>query len=408
MEKKKIINDPIYGFITLQGELVYQLIEHRYMQRLRRIKQLGLTDYVYPGALHTRFHHALGATHLMCRAVDTLQAKGHEITTEEAEAAQIAILLHDVGHGPFSHALEHSLLNNVPHEQISVLLMNELNKQFNGKLTTAIAMFNNSYPRKFFHQLISSQLDTDRLDYLQRDCFYTGVIEGRVALDRIIRMLDVVDDEIVVEEKGIYSIENFLNSRRLMYWQVYMHKTTVSTEQMLGQLLSRARHLAQQGVIVPATPALTVFIRNFVNLEQLGQSNFLETFASLDDHDIWGSLKFWVHHDDVVLQRLSAMLLSRNLLKVQLYAQPTKPELLELAEQKLQADWGITPEQAKYFCSAGSISNAAYVPHSQRIMIKQKSGEVLDIGQASDLPNISALSKIVRKYYLCHPKGLSL
>lgn len=407
--KKKIINDPVYGFLSLKTELIFDIIQHPFFQRLRRIKQLGLTDFVYPGALHTRFHHALGAMHLMTVSLDVLRVKGNEISNEEYEAATIAILLHDIGHGPFSHALESSILNGVHHEKMSLLLMDHLNKEFDGRLTLAISIFNDTYYRKFFHQLVSSQLDMDRLDYLQRDCFFTGVIEGKVAFDRIIRMLDIDEDRIVVEEKGIYSIENFLNARRLMYWQVYLHKTTVSTEQMLIQLIKRARYLVRKGIDLPCSPNLKLFFEKDITFPDFENNyDYLSAFASLDDYDIWGGIKFWVAHEDKVLSLLSKMLLDRKLFKVELSNEKIKKERLKSIRKKVQQEYGLTPSESKFMSSSGKITNSGYIPYDQNILIKTKKGEILDVAKASDLPNIEALSKIVKKFYLCYPKVLSL
>jgi len=409
MKKKKIINDPVYGFVSINSDLIFDVIQHPYYQRLRRIKQLGLTDFVYPGALHTRFHHALGAMHLMRITLDVLRNKGNDISEEEYEAALLAILLHDVGHGPFSHALEKTILKGVHHELISLLLMEELNKYFSGALSLAIEIFTDQYPRKFFHQLVSSQLDMDRLDYLQRDCFFTGVIEGKVGFDRIIRMLDVDNDRIVVEEKGIYSIENFLNARRLMYWQVYLHKTTVSTEQMLIQIIKRARWLVQQGKDIFCTPSLKYFLMNDIALEdfQNDQQSLLH-FAALDDFDIWGSIKFWKDLDDKVLALLSNMMLERKLFKVNLKNTKVEKEQLARVKSEVAHKMNIPLQDVSFFCTSGKITNKAYLSNNQNILIKTKRGEIIDIAKASDLPNIEALSKIVKKYYLCHPKVLSL
>ncbi len=408
MNKKKIINDPVHGFLTIPSELIFDLINHPYFQRLRRIKQLGLTEQVYPGAIHTRFHHALGAMHLMGLALNTLRGKGHYIWDAEYEAALIAILLHDLGHGPFSHALEASLLTGIDHEAVSLLLMERLNGQFGGALNLAIEMFRGTYPRKFFHQLISSQLDMDRLDYLQRDSFFTGVQEGTINPDRIIAMLDVQDDRIVVQAKGIYSIENFLVSRRLMYWQVYLHKTTVSTEQMLIQVVRRAKQLHQNGQPVFTTPALSVFFDNQVTWEVFYRTPaYQEAFAQLDDYDIWGSLKFWVSHPDPVLARLARMLIDRRLLKVRLENEKIPEAEIRERRQRVAAQWQLTPQEAGYFVSFGSITNAAYQPKEDAgILIVTKKGQVVDVAEASDLPNIKALTKIVKKYYLCYPKDV--
>jgi len=405
MIRKKIINDPVYGFISIRDGLLFELIQHPFFQRLRRIKQLGLTDFVYPGALHTRFHHALGAMHLMHTCMEVLRAKGQQISAEEHEAAMAAILLHDIGHGPFSHALENTILKKVHHEDMSLLLMEHLNSKLEGRLQLAIEMFTDRYHRRFFHQLVSSQLDMDRLDYLQRDCFFTGVIEGRVAFDRIIRMLDVVEDRIVVEHKGIYSIENFLNARRLMYWQVYMHKTTVSTEQMLTQLIRRAKKLTEMGEALPASPAFALFLQNSISFEELRDNrDYLEAFAALDDYDIWGCVKVWRYHGDIVLSQLSQMMLERRLFKVVLENDKIPKKRLKAVREQIVKHFGISQADAKFFCSAGSLTNSGYIPNDQNIIIKKNDGTLVDVAEASDLPNIKAISKIVKKYYLCHPK----
>ncbi len=409
MKKKKIVNDPVYGFIAINSDLIFDVIQHPYYQRLRRIKQLGLTDFVYPGALHTRFHHALGAMHLMGVTLNVLRNKGNEISEKEFEAALLAILLHDIGHGPFSHALEKTILKGVHHEDMSLLMMQELNKYFDGALSLTIDIFTDQYPRKFFHQLVSSQLDMDRLDYLQRDCFFTGVIEGKVGFDRIVRMLDVDKDRIVVEEKGIYSVENFLNARRLMYWQVYLHKTTVSTEQMLIQIIKRARWLAQRDKDFFCTPSLKYFLLKDVGFKDFKTDNkSLAQFAALDDFDVWGSIKFWKDSKDTVLANLSNMLLERKLFKVDLKNTKVEKEKIADLRSKISQAMGISIEDAQFFCTTGKVTNKAYLSNNQNILIKTKKGEIIDIAKASDLPNIEALSKIVKKFYLCHPKVLSL
>jgi uncharacterized protein len=409
LNKKKIFNDPVYGFVTISSDLIFDIIEHPYFQRLRRIKQLGLTDFVYPGALHTRFHHALGAMHLMSITLDNLRSKGHEISTQEYEASLIAILLHDVGHGPFSHALEYSLLPGIKHEHISYIIMNFFNSLFNNQLDLTLKIFTNQYERKFFHQLVSSQLDIDRLDYLKRDSFFTGVTEGKIGADRIIKMLDVRNDRIVVEEKGIYSIENFLSARRLMYWQVYLHKTTVSSEKMLIQLIRRAKHLAQKGVEVFASPSLKLFLGKDVYPDDFRESpEYLKAYASLDDYDIWGAIKLWSYHSDFILSSLSNMLLERKLFKVKLSNDPIDQEIIHKLEKKISTHYPIDEDEVSYFLVHGSMSNAAYIAAGQEINILTKKGEILDVAKASDLPNIMAMSKIVKKNYLCWSKNVSL
>lgn len=408
LKSRKILNDPVYGFITIPSELIFTIIDHPYFQRLRRIKQLGLTDYVYPGALHTRFHHALGAMHLMSITLDNLRNKGNEISDAEYEAALIAILLHDIGHGPFSHALEFSLLKNIPHESLSLLIIDELNKQLNGQLDLALRIFKNHYERKFFHQLVSSQLDIDRLDYLQRDCFFTGVSEGTIGADRIIKMMAIKDDQLVVEEKGLYSIENFLSARRLMYWQVYLHKTTVAAEKMLINLISRAKDLTQEGVEIKATDEFLHFLKNDFTLEDFKSSDVLiKTFLELDDYDIWGGIKFWKKDKDYILRSISNMFLSRNLFKINLNSEEFSQEELDNLWKKTQQKLQVPTEDMKYFFSNGTISNNAYVA-KERIHILTKKGEIIDVAQAADLPNIKAMSKIVKKHYACRAKNLTL
>jgi HD superfamily phosphohydrolase len=414
LNKKKIINDPVHGFLTIQSELIFDIINHSYFQRLRRIRQLGLTEFVYPGAIHTRFHHALGAMHLMSISLNTLRSKSHEITEAEYEAALIAILLHDIGHGPFSHALENTVLSDVPHEEISALIMEFLNQEFGGALDLAIRIFNNQYERKFFHQLVSSQLDMDRMDYLQRDSFFTGVSEGKIGADRIIKMLEIKHDQIVVEEKGIYSIENFLNTRRLMYWQVYLHKTTVSTEQMLTQAIRRARFLAQRGTEVFASPALSLFLKNDVNLPLFkNNQTFLKAFVRLDDYDVWGAIKIWTEHEDKVLSALSKMLINRKLFRVKLENERIPLDLKRRAYEQIKNQMKLDSKTLKeneidYFLSYGVITNSAYFSDEQKILILKKNGQILDVAHASDLPNIKALTKMVKKYYLCYPKNVIL
>ena len=407
MNKKKIINDPVYGFITIPTELIFDIVSHPYFQRLRHIKQLGLTDYVYPAAQHTRFQHALGALHLMGQALDALRLKGVEISDEEYEASQLAILLHDLGHGPFSHTLEYSLLPGIRHESLSYLMMDKLNAEFNGALNLTLRIFRNSYRRKFFHQLVSSQLDIDRLDYLKRDSFFTGVQEGSIGVDRILSMLTVHRDQVMVEEKGIYSIENFLNARRLMYWQVYLHKTTVSTERMLMNLIRRAQVLVRGGETVPASRPLMAFLEKEFTLADFKDTRLLDAFGRLDDNDIWGALKFWRDHDDRILSLLSEMLIERKLFRIKLSAEPIRKSQVEKIRVAVMRKYGTLRSEAAYLFSHGTVSNEAYAEGHQ-INILMRSGEVLDIAQASELPNIKALSKIVKKNYLCWPKNVSL
>ncbi|WP_258103324.1 HD domain-containing protein [Marinoscillum sp. MHG1-6] len=406
MNKKKILNDPVYGFITIYNDLIYDIIEHPYFQRLRRIKQLGLTELVYPGAHHTRFHHAIGAMHLMQRTLDNLRAKGVMIFETEYEAALIAILLHDIGHGPFSHTLEFSLFKGVNHEQISLWLFDKLNKEFNGRLELAKQVFTGTYQRKFLHQLVSSQLDVDRLDYLKRDSFFTGVHEGTIGADRIIQMLNVYEGQLVVEEKGIYSIENFLNARRLMYWQVYLHKTSVAAETMLLALLKRAKKLTQKGKNIPATPALNIFLERDITREDFFEDqDLLEIFTRLDDTDIWGSIKQWLFHEDDILSQLSNDLLSRRLNKIILSSDKPDKALIADITAKLEKA-GVAKKDLKYYLQTGTISNAAYIVQNQSINILMKDDSIMDVAKASDLPNIKAISKIVTKHYISYPKHL--
>jgi HD superfamily phosphohydrolase len=409
LNKKKIFNDPIYGFLTIPSELIFDIIDHPIFQRLRRIRQLGLTDLVYPGALHTRFHHALGAMHLMGIALDTLQSKGHAISAEEREAAQIAILLHDIGHGPFSHALEFTLMEAVSHETISRLIMQKFNVMLDGKLDLTIAMFNNTYHRRFFHDLISSQLDVDRLDYLQRDSFFTGVSEGTIGADRILKMLDLKDDKLVIEEKGIYSIENFLTARRLMYWQVYLHKTTVSSEKMMIAIIRRSKWLIQNGIEVYAGKTLKVFLKNNITCSDF-ESNavYLDEFCKLDDFDIWGAIKNWADCEDFTLSYLCQSLLNRKLFKIQITDEEPDAGRIEQIKENAKSVFGVKTDEVKNFLFTGIISNAAYVSKGQSINVLTKKGKVVDVAEASDLPNIKALSKIVTKHYICCPKKVYL
>ena len=409
MNKKKIINDPVYGFINIPNELIYDIINHPFLQRLRRIKQLGLTDYVYPGALHTRFHHALGAMHLMKETLDNLREKGIEIDDDEYTAALLAILLHDIGHAPFSHALEQVLVPGVPHEQISSLIMEELNRQYNGALNLALKMFNSQYERKFFNQLIASQLDIDRLDYLNRDSFFTGVSEGKIGSERIIKLLTVVNNEIIVEEKGIYSIENFLSARRLMYWQVYLHKTTIGVEKMLIQLVSRMRHLIQNGAELHFSPELNSFLSGQFSEEDFKRDkNLLAAYLSLDDYDILYAVKQGLHSGDNVLKQLGEMLLERKLFKVKLQESPFDVGEITSLKEEVSAQLKVNMEEAVFFVSSGEISNAAYLIGGKKIKVLKKSGEIVDVAVASDLPNIKAMRKIVKKFYLSWPKILTL
>ncbi|NJN41230.1 MAG: HD domain-containing protein [Flammeovirgaceae bacterium] len=398
MNKKKIINDPVYGFIHIRSEIIFDLIEHPFFQRLRHIKQLGLSHYIYPGAQHTRFQHALGSLHLMGRVLDNFRNKGIEISDREYEATQIAVLLHDIGHGPFSHSLEETLLPGVSHESLSYLFMKELNQQFNNQLSLTLKIFQNTYTRKFFHQLISSQLDIDRLDYLKRDSFFTGVQEGTIGVDRIIAMLTVHQDQLMVEEKGIYSIENFLNARRLMYWQVYLHKTSVSAERMLVNLVKRAQYLLQSGEKIPCSESLVIFLKHSLTLEDFGEDkNLLTSYGQLDDHDIWGAIKLWKNHSDPILSILSNKILSRNLFKILYSNDPISRTLVEKVKAGISKSYNVLKKETPYLLSSGTVTNEAYVSEKQKILIYTREGEVKDIAQASDLPHIKAMSKIVKK-----------
>ena len=409
MNKRKVFNDPVYGFINVSSDLIFDIIEHPYLQRLRRIRQLGLTDLVYPGALHTRFHHAMGAMHLMQNTVDSLRNKGQDISDQECEALLIAILLHDIGHGPFSHALEFTLLPGVGHEHLSRLIIERLRDELGGALSLAYDIFTDCYERKFFHQLVSSQLDIDRLDYLKRDCFYTGVSEGEIGADRIIKMLDVRDDHIVVEEKGIYSIENFLNARRLMYWQVYLHKTSVSAEKMLVSVVERAQWLLSQGEAVPGSPSLELFLKHRITRQDIDKHpRYLDSYLALDDYDVWGALKEWQLHPDRVLSMLSSQLLARKLFRIQLSNKPFDETVVARLQTAVQQKAALTDDEVPYFIMHGHISNAAYLSSQQKIYILNKQGKIFDIAQASDLPNIKAMSRIVKKHYLCWLKSVTL
>ena len=409
MNKKKIINDPVYGFITIPTDLVFDLIEHPWFQRLRYIKQLGMTHLVYPGALHTRFHHALGAMYLMETAIETLRSKGHAITNLEEEAVIIAILLHDAGHGPFSHALEDSIVKNISHEDISSMLMTRLDAQFNGRLKLAIDIFNGTYYRKFLHQLVSSQLDMDRMDYLNRDSFFTGVSEGVISSHRIIKMLNVVNDEIVIEEKGIYSVEKFLIARRLMYWQVYLHKTVIAAEQLLAKILMRSRELTVGGQHVFATPVLDHFLKEPIKREVfLCEDHHLEKFASLDDTDIMAAVKVWLQHPDKVLSTLCENLIERHLYTVEISNEPHDDQFVQLLVKKAMAKYDISENLASYFVFTDIVRNDAYNSGDGKIQILMKNGSVNDITAASDNSNLGALAKTVKKHILCYDKALQI
>ena len=401
--KLKIFNDPIYGFITIPNALIFDLIEHRYFQRLRRITQMGLSYLVYPGAHHTRFHHALGCMFLMQKAIRILRFKGVLITKEEESGLLTAILLHDIGHGPFSHAMEHSLVNGVSHEEVSLLFMEQLNEEFNGRLSLAIKIFKGDYSRKFLNDLISSQLDMDRADYLKRDSFYTGVAEGNINSERLITMLNVVNDELVIEEKGIYSVEKFLTARRLMYWQVYLHKTSLVAEQLLIRLLMRAKELTSNGIHLEGCRNLNYFLQNNVSKSTL-DFEALETFAKLDDVDIVSAMKNWRDHDDFVLSNLSQMILERELLKIKFHKKKVKASNLQKHITRLKIKYNINDVEASYFVFNGEVMNQAYELKKDNIKILLKNGRVQDIVNISDHLNLKALSKLVTKYYICYPK----
>ncbi|MEO0311840.1 MAG: hypothetical protein RIQ89_1497 [Bacteroidota bacterium] len=408
MQRKntKILNDPLYGFINLPGELI-PIIDHPYFQRLRRIRQLGMTNLVYPGANHSRFHHALGAMHLMKQAIDTLRNKGISITYNEEIAAQAAILLHDIGHGPFSHALEDSIVKGIHHEELSLLFMNELNKHFNEQLHDAIAIFKGTYPKKFLHSLVSSQLDMDRLDYLNRDSFFTGVSEGIISSERIIKMLDLRKDELVIEAKGIYSIEKFIVSRRLMYWQVYLHKTVVSAENMLINILKRAKELVRSGKQIFCTPALKIFLATDYTITSFrDDDSLLPNFALLDDSDITTGVKVWANDSDPILSQLCTRMFTRRLFKLSMSNEPFAQEEIIETKQKIKSFFKINDNDLHYYFIAGKLSNHAYSPSDDQINIVTKQNEIIDIADATDNLSLKALSRPVEKYYICFPKEI--
>ncbi len=405
--KKKIINDPVYGFITIPDEFIFDLIEHPYVQRLRRIKQLGMTHLVYPGALHTRFHHVIGAMHLMSQAVSVIRRKGHEISEKEERAVLLAILLHDMGHGPFSHALEYDIVCGVSHEQISYYFIEALKQEFpenSDDLERALMIFSNKYQKKFLYQLVSSQLDMDRLDYLTRDSFFTGVSEGIVGTERIIEMLNVYNDQLVIDEKGIYSIEKFLVARRVMYWQVYLHKTVVSGEFMLINILRRAKKLIERGETLFGSPALLFFMGNSIQKVDFETNpEILKTFAQLDDYDIMGAVKVWQFHSDKVLSLLSRNLVDRNLHKVEIAKEPFSPDRILMEKELVRTQFGLNDEEIDYFVYSELLSNNAYSQVKQTINLLMKNGSIMDVSMASDNLNISALAQPVEKYCLCYP-----
>ena len=399
--KRKIINDPIHGFVTIPTDFIFDLIEHPFFQRLRRIKQLGLTHYVFPGATHTRFQHTIGALHLMTLAIESLKGKGIVITPEEQEAVLIAILLHDIGHGPFSHALEETIIAGVSHERLSQLIMNRLNEEFPSRLDMAISIFNNTYSKKFLHQLVTSQLDMDRLDYIKRDSFFTGVTEGTIGTDRLIKMLHVYDDNLVVEKKGIYSVEKFLISRRLMYWQVYFHKTVMASENLLVRLLQRAKFIANQNIAIYSTPALSYFLYHSITPENIEKNavEVLQHFSLLDDTDIIVSAKEWQAHDDKVLSRLAVSLINRSLPVVRITDQPSQAIRANIATK-----YKLEPNDIDYLISKGEISNNAYTSRDDMIQILMSHNEIRDISEVSDILNDPYIERPEKKYFLCYPK----
>jgi len=400
----KILNDPIYGFITIRYPIILKLIDHPYFQRLNRIKQLGLSYLVYPGAHHTRFHHAIGAMHLMQNAIEVLKLKEVEITEEEELGVLIAILLHDIGHGPFSHALEHTLVKGVSHEDISILLMDKLNVEFKGELNLSIEIFTNKYKKKFLHQLVSSQLDMDRLDYLKRDSFYSGVSEGVVSSDRIINMLNVYKDELVIEEKGIYSIEKFIVARRLMYWQVYLHKTVLSAENLLVRILKRAKFLAENGVELHASPVLKEFLYNNYSKSDFESEEVLESFTQLDDTDLYSAIKTWSRHEDFTLSKISNALINRDLPKIIIQKEPFEESRILGLRKLVKETYKISEEEVDYIVYSSAITNNAYNAKEDVINIKYKNGDIMNITDASDNFNIQSLTEPVKKYFVCYPK----
>jgi len=410
VNKRKIFNDPVYGFITIPGDRVFDIIEHPVFQRLRRIKQLGLAHLVYPGALHTRFHHSLGAMHLMTKALAELKLKGHTITREEQLAAEAAMLLHDVGHGPYSHALEHSIVNHVGHEQISKWFMQQLNKEFGGSLQMVLDIFEDRYEKHFLHKLISSQFDMDRLDYLKRDSFFTGVSEGTINYERLLNMLQIAGDEPVIEYKGIYSVEKFITARRIMYWQVYLHKTVLVAEYMAIHLLKRAKWLAMNGgKLKAATPALQFFLINDIREKHfLEDRRVLESFALLDDYDIYTSLKLWMQHPDKVLSHLSRALVNRRLFRIEMQNEPFAQDRISTIREATKKRYLLSEEETGYFVFFEKTANYTYHPGTDNINILFKDGTVKDITEVSDQLNISLLSKPTTKYFLCYPKDIQL
>ncbi len=405
MGEVKIINDPVFGFIKIPKGILYGIVEHPLFQRLNRINQLGLAFVVYPGARHTRFQHSLGAFHLMSEAIQNLQQKGQFIFDSEAEAVQAAILMHDIGHGPFSHVLENTLIHGISHEEISLMMMEEINRSMNGQLNLAISIFKGDYPKNFLHQLISSQLDMDRLDYLRRDSFYTGVTEGNIGSARIIKMLNVIDDSLVVEQKGIYSLENYLTTRRLMYWQVYLHRTCVAYEKVLVNMLKRAKELIRKGQQVFASPALLYFLENDIDAKWFASHpEALQNYSELDDSDIWSAMKAWKHHQDKILSTLATDMLDRKIFKVEVLEEMPTEERLEELKRTIAQKMDIAYEDAHYMMSLNTIQKDMYNVDDDKIQILYKNGEIKDISEASELLNVQLLSKKIRKYYLCYQR----
>jgi len=401
-DKTKIINDPVFGFINIPGEFIFKIINHPYIQRLNRIRQLGLAFYVYPGAVHTRFHHSLGAMHLMTEAIAQLRSKGHAISDAERDGAMACILMHDIGHGPFSHVLENSLVTGICHEDVSLMLMNRINEEMSGKLSLAIEIFRDTYPKHFLHQLVSGQLDVDRLDYLRRDSFFTGVTEGNIGSARIIKMLNLKHDKLVVEAKGIYSIENFLMARRLMYWQVYLHKTAVAAEKMMINTLNRAKFLATHGQELEATYPLKYFLYNQVDKQRFeADTDAIRHFVDLDDNDIWCALKTWTKSSDKVLSLLCTGLVNRNLFKIEVNSKPVSNDLIKEKMNYFVKKFNLSQEDASYLISSETISTNMYNEADDSIDILYKDGSTGDISSASDMLNIQLLSKMVKKYYFC-------
>ncbi len=405
MNDSKIINDPVFGFIKIPKGLLYDIVRHPLIQRLTRINQLGLASVVYPGARHTRFQHSLGAFHLMSEAILSLRQKGLFIFDSEAEAVEAAILMHDIGHGPFSHVLENTLISGISHESISLMMMEQINHDMGCKLNLAISIFKDEYPKRFLHQLISSQLDMDRLDYLRRDSFYTGVTEGNIGSARIIKMLNVVDDRLVVEHKGIYSLENYLTTRRLMYWQVYLHKTAVAYEKVLVNMLKRAKFLCQSGHDVFASPALSYFLKNDVDAIWFTEhAEALTMYEELDDSDIWSAMKAWKHDKDKILSLLATNMLDRRIFKVEVLEEPPTEERINELQEKIAHSVGIDIKDTCYLMSLNIIQKDMYSVDDDSIDILYKDGTIKDVSKASEILNVALLSKKIRKYYLCYQR----